>query len=234
MREGSTIVPETATTTATTTVTPGDMPGASAATDTEKPGATTETKVSKATTTSTDATATGGLTADEKAELARYRDVHKDEQKYRREATQNHQDAEAYRNLLSALGVDDKAKAKDFDPKAAFSELNSKFESERTARIRSDVAREEGLDPDDFTGTTEEEMRASAQKYKAKLQAAVDKALQTRAPAAASASEVTAAGKVDGAKQITTRDELQKMTPKQIVEAQKSGQLDDLLTGKTT
>lgn len=222
----------------TETVTPNDMPGAPATSgsDAEKPGAVTEVKTGKAATTTDKAPANGALNAEERAELERLRNTHKDEQKYRREATENHRDAEAYRQiapiLREKLGID--AKGKDFDPQAAISELNSRFESERTERLREKVARTEGLDPEDFSGNTEEEMRANAQRFKARIDAEVAKRAKTVAPAAAPASDVTANGKVDGAKQITSRDQLSKMTAKQIVAAQKEGLLDDLMAGKST
>lgn len=221
------------------TVTPNDLPGAIDTTkpnsDTDKSTATTETKSSKSA-TGDKAPADGALTSGERAELERLRSTHKDEQKYRREATENHRDAEAYRQLAPVLreklGIDDQGK--DFDPQAAIADLSSKFESERQARIRADVARTEGVEPDDFSGSNEDEMRASAQRFKARIEAEVEKRAKAVAPAAAPASDVTAKGKVDGARQITSIEQLDKMTPKQIVQAQKDGLLDDLLTGKAT
>lgn len=215
----------------TETVTPNDMPGAPATSpsEAEKPGAVTEAKTGK--TAATDKAPTNGaLTADERAELERLRNTHKDEQKHRREATDNHRDAEAYRQLApilrDKLGID--AKGKDFDPQAAITELNSKFESERQARIRAEVSRTEDVDPEHLTGSTEEEMRASAQRLKVWVEAQVAKRDKTVAPAAAPASAVTANGKVDGAKQITSPDQFKGMTRKQIIEAHKGGQLDDM------
>ncbi|MCT7369456.1 hypothetical protein A7R75_10650 [Mycolicibacterium llatzerense] len=180
------------------------------------------------------ATAAGGLDASERAELARLREVHKDEQKYRREATEKHRDAEAYRNLLDALGVKDGKAAKEFDPQSAISELQTTIESERIARIRSEVARTEGLEPEDFAGNTEEEMRASAQRFKARIEAEVEKRSKATAPAAAAASaaEVTSNGKVTGTQQITSRDQLKGMSPKEIVAAREAGQLDELQGSK--
>lgn len=222
------------------TVTPNAMPGANGAAasttaDTEKTGATTEVTTSEV--TLTEKAANGELTAGERAELERLRGVHADEQKYRREATQNHSDAEAYRRLLAGLGVDGKAK-KDFDPQAAISDLNSKLESERQERLREKVARTEGVDPEDFSGKTEEEMRESAQKFKARIEARVaaevEKRAKTIASAAAPAGEVTAAGKVEGAKQVTSRDDLKKMSRAEVIEAHKAGRLDDQISGKTT
>lgn len=202
-------------------VTPNDMPKVE--TPTDKPAAT-EAK------TSTPTETPAGVAADERVELERLRAIHKDESKWEKRSKQNFDDAEKYRQLMAQLGGD---ADKGFDPQAAIADLNSKFESERTARIRADVARTEGVDPDDFTGSTEEEMRASAQRYKAKLQtqidAAVEQALKGRTPAAASTSEVTANGKVQGPNQITSRDELRNMSPKEILAAKEEGRLDGLL-----
>lgn len=210
--------------------TPSNTPDAKSGTT--QASTTTETVTSKAETAAT-TDAASGLSADERAELDRLRDVHKDEQKYRREATNNHRDAEAYRNLLQSLGVNDKER-KEFDAQAAITDLNSKFESERLARIRSEVARTEGVEPEDFTGSTEDEMRTSAQRFKARIEAEVEKRAKAVAPAAAPAGEVSSNGKVDGPQQITTRDELSKMTREQRIKAHKEGRLDDLMSGKST
>lgn len=209
--------------------TPNDMPGAGASTGTSPE--TTETSETTAT-----STATGGLDASERAELERLRGVHKDEQKFRREATDNHRDAEAYRNLLGALGVKGGKEAKEFDAQAAVTDLSSRLETERVARIRSEVARTEGLEPEDFSGNTEDEMRASAQRFKARIEAEVEKRAKATGPAsaAAPAAEVTSNGKVAGPQQVTSRDQLKNMSPKEIVEARESGLLDDLQSGKAT
>lgn len=202
-------------------VTPNDMPKAETPTD---KSVVTEAK------TDTPTDTPSGVASDERAELERLRAIHKDESKWEKRSKQNFDDAEKYRQLMAQLGGD---ADKGFDPQAAIADLNSKFESERTARIRADVARTEGVDPDDFTGSTEDEMRASAQRYKAKLQtqidAAVEQALKGRAPAAAPAGEVTANGKVQGPNQITSRDELKNMSPKEILAAKEEGRLDGLL-----
>ena len=213
--------------------TPNDMPGAGNSTETG--AASTESSASASASTAATA-AEADLTATERAELQRLRDVHKDEQKWRREATEKHSDAEAYRNLLAALGVKDGKAAKEFDPQAAISELKTSIESERIARIRSEVARTEGLEPEDFAGNTEDEMRASAQRFKARIEAEVEKRAQATAPAsaAAPAGEVTSNGKVTGPQQITSRDQLKGMSPKEVIEARESGLLDDLQTGKAT
>lgn len=203
-------------------------------------GASDESTATDATrsTPTTAAAAKSDLSADERAELTRLRDVHKDEQKHRREATNNHRDAEAYRNLapalLKALGINDGDAPKDFDAKQAIADLTSKFETAERERVRSEVARTEGVNPRYVVGATEDEMRASATEYKADLEAAVDKRVKGVAPAAAPAGEVTANGKVDAAKQITSRDELKKMTRAEILDAYKDGRLEDQLAGNAT
>lgn len=216
-----------------TTTTPNNMPGATATVTTP---ATTAAPETATTTTVTPAAAasTASLGTEERAELERLREVHKDEQKWRREATALHGPAEAYKKLLEGLGVDPaKPDAKDFDAKSAFAELNSKFESEQSARIRETVARTEGVEPEDFSGTTEEEMRASAKRFKARIEAEVEKRGKTVQTAAASAAEVSSNGKVEGPKPIKSRDELQKMSRAERIEAHKAGRLDDLAAGRT-
>lgn len=214
--------------------TPNSMPGAKPSEGAEAPAVDTS---------ATDAPSTGqqaagdsandGLSADDRAELARLREVHKDEQKWRRQATDNHSDAEKYRKLLEGLGVAPE-KGKEFDAQRAISDLTSKFERAEQARIRSEVARTEDVDPDILIGTTEDEMRSSAQRFKAKVAAEVEKRAKVVAPSAAPASDVTANGKVQAARQITSPNDLKNMTSRQISEARKAGLLDDLLSGKST
>lgn len=174
----------------------------------------------------------GGLTAEERNELERYRAIHKDEKLWETRAKANYKDAEAFRNLSKLFGGEDAGKQQ-FDPEAAFKQLTDDFTAERTARIRSEVARTEGVDLDDFTGDTEEEMRASAQRYKAKVQAKVDAALAAagRKPASAAAptNEVNSGGKVTAGEQITSREDLKVMSPKDRLDAYKEGRLDELL-----
>lgn len=211
---------------ATTPATPNAMPNATPATPAAPAVVASVTPAAPA--------ATGALDADERAELARLRDVHKDEQKYRREATENHADADAYRKLLQGLGVDPaKPEAKDFDAKSAVTELNEKFEAAEKARIRELVARTEGVDPEDFSGKTEDEMRASAKRFKDRIEAEVAKRTPEAATAAAPAAVVTSSTPIDGPKPIASRDELKKMTREQRLAAHKEGRLDDLAAGRT-
>lgn len=195
--------------------TPNDMPS------TAEPAETVEAKPTQTVHSFEDDTF-----AQERAELERLRAIHKDESKWEKRAKQNFDDAERWRKLTEQLGGD---KGKEFDPQAEIARLRDDFTKSEKARIKSEVARTEGVDPEDFTGDTEEQMRESARRYKAKIEAAIEKALKGRAPSAAPATEVTSNGKVDGAKQITSRDELRKMSPKEILQAKEDGRLDSLM-----
>lgn len=167
------------------------------------------------------------LSTEERTELARLRDVHKDEQKWRREATKNFADAQKLRNLIEQVGGD--SKESEFDPQKEFQRLRDEVAQERTARVREAVARTEEVSPDILIGDTEEQMRGSATRHKAEVDAAVQKAMSGRKPAAAPAGDVTSNGKVVGPNQIQSRDELKKMSPAEIVAAQKDGRLDHLM-----
>lgn len=207
-----------------TTPTPNTMPGANPPAPQETPK-TEPTPAPKAT---APAEKPEGASTEDKAELERLRAFRKEAQKWEERAKTNFDDAERWRQLSKTVG----GESKDFDPKSAFDALNAKVEAAEKARILSEVARTEDVDPDIIHGNTEEEMRESAQRYKAKVEAAIEKALKGRAPAAAPASEVTANGKVAGPGQIQSRDELRNMTPQEIVDARNEGRIDSLL-GKT-
>lgn len=209
-----------------TTPTPKDMPGATPAPQ-ETP--TTEPTPAPKAAAQADKPAESASVA-EKAELERLRAFHTQAQKWEQRAKTNFDDAERWRQLSKTVGGDEEK----FDPQAEFQKLRDEVTRERTERTRAEVARTEDVDPDVIIGATEDEMRESAQRYKAKVEAAIEKALKGRAPAAAPASEVTANGKVAGPGQIKSRDELKNMTTKQIREAQEAGRLDDLLAGRTS
>lgn len=207
--------------------TPNSMPGAAQTADSTTKAEPSAPDAGKGT-DKADAPSAADLSPEERKELERYRAIHKDEKLWEKRAKQNFDDAERWRKLFKQAGGD--GEAKEFDPQAEFQKLRDEVNAERTARIRAEVARTEGLDPEDFSGTTEEEMRASAQRFKAKVQAQVEAALAAaKKPAAAPASEVTSNGKVDGPRQITSSDELKNMSPKDRVAAYKDGRLDALM-----
>lgn len=97
--------------------------------------------------------------------------------------------------------------------------------AERTERIREKIARETGVPPEQINGADEDAMRESAEKALAWANS-VRKATATLTPPA---STVTGDGKPPTRPgQILSRDELKKMTPQEIIAADREGRLDHL------
>jgi hypothetical protein len=197
------------------------MPGATPATP-EAPAASEGSRTPEKTPSQAERPAES---SEEKAELESLRAFRKEAQKWEQRAKSNFDDAERWRQLSKTVG----GEAKDFDPKSAFDALNAKVEAAEAARVRSEVARTEDVDPDIIIGSTEEQMRESALRFKAQVEAAIEKAMKGRASAAAPASEVTSNGKVAGPGQITSQDELKSMSPADRMAAYKDGRLDGLM-----
>jgi hypothetical protein len=200
------------------TPTPNNMPGAEPKAEAPKVEAPKAEAVPPA---------VNDAAADDAAELARLRKIHADESKWEKRAKQNFEDAEKLRELMKTLGGE---KSTEFDPKAAFDALNAKLEAAETARVRAEIARTEKVDPEFIHGTSEEDMRASAQRYREAVNAAIEEALKAKnVPAAPPASTVTANGKITGADQITSRDQLAKLSPAERLKAYQEGRLDGLM-----
>jgi hypothetical protein len=193
------------------TATPNSMPGAITETPAEPEPATTPETVEAAPETPE---------VDLAAEVAKWKEMAR-----RNEKTAKSNAAAAKK--LEELEAKDRTETENAIKRAEAAEKAA--EDERLARIRSEVARTEGVDPEDITGVDEDEMRASAARLKAKIEQAVQRALKGRAPAAAPAGDVTSNGKVAGPSQIKSRDELKNMTSKEIMAAQKEGRLDHLM-----
>ena len=206
-------------------VTPNDMPGADVveAKAPETPAETTQDVPEK------------GLSPEKLAELNRkLRNERKEAEREAREAKARAAEAEKNWQQLAELFGNKEGKTDNFDPQAAINALRDEVQSERTARLRSDVARETGVDPEDIHGSTEEEMRASAERFLTKVQARIEEALKAKAPSGAPpASTVTANGKIAGPEQITSREELAKLSPSERMKAFHEGRLDHLM-GKST
>lgn len=200
-------------------VTPNDMPGAAEAAETAA-----ETEVEQQDPVEEPGK---GLPPEKLAELNRkLRNERKEAERKAREAEQRWQ--QLADQLAEVFGGG--KKADEFDPKAAFDALRAELESERTARLRSDIARETGLDPEDIYGSTEEEMRASAERFLTKLQARVEEALKAQKPAGAPpASTVTADDKIGDADQITSPEQLKTMSPQEVLQAYREGRLKKLM-----
>ena len=161
----------------------------------------------------------GTLTADEREELAKLRAIHRDEQKWERRAKENFDKAKRLDDLeLAKKSVEERLIA---ERDAALATA----ESERTERLREKISRETRVPPDRITGSTEDDMRESAESA---LAWAKEFAKTTGTPLGAPPSVVTGDGKApQGATQLT-RTDLQKMTSQQILEADKQGRLDYL------
>lgn len=199
-------------------VTPNDMPGA--VTEPGEPEGTVDAIKAPKSEAKTD-----GLTAEERQELDRLRATRVEERRWEKRAKENYDDATKWRELIEKSGGD----KKEFDPRAEIDKIRAELTTERTERLRSEVARTTGVDPEDIKGGTEEEMRESAERWKTRFNARLEEAIKSKsAPAAAPAAEVTSDKKVTGPKQLT-RDDLKNMSPKAIREARESGQLDELM-----
>ncbi len=170
------------------------------------------------------------FTADDVAELERLRKFRAEASKWEKRAKTNFDDAQRYRELVEQLAGTEKD-AGEFDAKAAFEALNSKLESAETERLRADVARTENVNPKYITGTTEDEMRAAAQEFRADVEQLIEasRAAEVKTAAAPPASSVTGNGRITGPQQITSREQLKSMSSRQIQEAMKAGELDQLL-----
>lgn len=199
-------------------VTPNDMPGAV----TEPGEPTPETRP--------EAPQNEVFTAEERQELEKLRAARVEERRWEKRAKENFDDANKWRELLEKTGADKKS---DFDPRAEIDKIRAELTSERTERLRTEVARTTGVDPDDIKGNTEEEMRASAERWQQRFNARLEEAMKSKtAPAAAPAAEVTTDAKVTGPKQITTHDELKSLSPADRMAAYKDGRLDELMGKK--
>lgn len=195
-------------------VTPNEMPGAGAVTEPSEPTTPTEPEVEATQPKPTD-------TVDFWKSKAR------DQEK---RAKDNFGDAERWREMVKAVGGGDKP---NFDPQAEIDKIRTELASERTERLRTEVARTTGVDPEDIKGSTEEEMRESADRWQQRFQAKLDEALKSKqVPAAAPAAEVTATAKVAGSDQITSLDELNQLSTSERMAAYKDGRLDELMGRK--
>ena len=219
--------------------TPNDMPGAATPTDGE---ATTEESTTPPADSNDapvdDETPSGpksldGMSDEElRAEVERLRHVHKEERRWERQAKKNQDDAKRWReNADKVKQWDDltEAQKSELDKALARAEAAERErDSERTERLREKVAADLKVPAKRITGTTEEEMRESAEEYKAERDADIDAKLKELGVApAAPADQVTSDGKATRKKQLTRAD-LQTMSPAQINAAYKEGQLDQM------
>jgi hypothetical protein len=116
-------------------------------------------------------------------------------------------------------------------------ERAEKAEQERnelqTLATRAEKSASTGVPMSAIPDGTEEQMDEAIAAFKGALASAVAEALKARPSAAAPAQIVTATPESTKVKQITSRTELQSMTPQQILDAQRDGRLDGLM-GKSS
>lgn len=112
-------------------------------------------------------------------------------------------------------------------------QLRKELEGERINSLRSRIAAELRVPARFVTGSTETEMRESAEEYNEAREREVEERLRAlNINPAAPASAVTSDGKPHQVKQLT-RAELATMSHKEIIAADKNGQLEEL-KGRTT
>lgn len=112
-------------------------------------------------------------------------------------------------------------------------QLRKELEGERVNSLRSRIAAELRVPARFVTGSTETEMRESAEEYNEAREREVEERLRAlNINPAAPASAVTSDGKPHQVKQLT-RAELATMSHKEIIAADKNGQLEEL-KGRTT
>ena len=93
--------------------------------------------------------------------------------------------------------------------------------------LRASIAVAKGIDPDLLTGSTEEEITAAAEKLLAWRGAAAP-AVPAAKPSTSSDDAGPRGDAISGPKQLT-KDELKGMTPKEINEARKRGELNTIM-----
>ena len=164
-------------------------------------------------------TTDGTLTDVEREELARLRAIHKDEQKWERRAKENFEKAKRLDDLEMAKKSVEERLIAERDAALATAE------SERTERLREKISRETQVPPDRITGSSEDDMRESAESA---LAWAKEFAKKNGNPLGAPASAVTGDGKGPQTQPQLTRADLKNMTPQQILDADKSGRLATL------
>lgn len=205
----------------TTGPTPNSMPGAApSSTQTQEKPAVEPTTPDAPQDAQKDAqpSETVGLMDDERTELERLRAVRTEERIWEKRAKENFDKAQKY-------DAEQKAKLPQQEQdRIAREELARENAMLKETAAREKVARTTGVPPELIVGTTEEEMQASA-KVAAEWRGPVKPAVQS---SAAPASSVTSTDKVEGPKQITSRDELARMAPADRMQAFRDGRLKDL------
>ena len=220
--------------------TPNDMPGADtgAAVDVEEPTQPVEGKPKSDSRDAPDDP--DGLdtpaTVPPEAEIARLRELVRRNRKWEDKARQNAEKAKKWEENAEKVKQWEEAQAasrtKEEALQAERDKLAQELESERTSNLRNKIAAETKVPARFITGTTESEMREAAEEYSESREREIEDRLKALGVnPAAPASAVTSDGKAVQIKQLTRAD-MTTMSRKEILAAEKAGQLDELL-GRT-
>lgn len=160
------------------------------------------------------AEAQGAETVDWKAEAEKWKALS------RKNEAQAKANADAARRLTE---IEDRDKTELQKAQEAAAAAEKRALAAETESLRARIAAAKGVAPDLLSGTTEEEITASADRLLAWRAEAV------KAPASSPSADAGARGKPVGEASQLTRDDLKSMTPKQINEARQQGRLDQIM-----
>lgn len=220
--------------------TPNDMPGAATDADVEEQNSSDQEPRDEGRSNGRDLPTGDEILADldnslddPKAENERLRKLVRNVRKYEDRARKNAEKARLWdENGEKVKNYDELIASQQTEAQKIEAErdrLRTELETERQNSLRSMVAAELKVPSRFVTGKTETEMRESAQEYLDAREADLEAQLKARGISpAAPASAVTSDGKGNEVKQLTRAD-ISGMSRKQLLEAEKAGQMNDLL-----
>lgn len=213
--------------------TPNDMPGAvtGAAVDVEEPTQAVDT-ASREVPDDPDGLDAPVVT-DPESEIARLRTLVRRNRKWEDKARQNAEKAKKWEENADKVKQWEEAQAAARSKEEALAaerdKLAQELANERTAALRNKIAAETKVPARFVTGETESEMREAADEYNEAREREIEDRLKALGVnPAAPTSTVTSDGKPTQVKQLTRAD-LSSMSRKEILAAEKAGQLDELL-----
>lgn len=217
--------------------TPNDMPGADtgAAVDVVEPTQDTIDVSSREVPDDPDGL-DAPVVSDPEAEIARLRQLVRRNRKWEDKARQNADKAKKWEENADKVKQWEDAQAASRSKEEALTaerdKLAQELAAERIANLRNKISAETKVPTRFLTGDTESEMREAADEYNDSREREIEDRLKALGVnPAAPASAVTSDGKPVQVKQLTRAD-LNSMSRKEILAAEKAGQLNELL-GRT-
>lgn len=166
------------------------------------------------------------------AEIERLRKIVRQGRKFEDRARKNAEKARKWDENAEKLAQFEEWQKQQQTKEERLAELEKDLAEERLKGLRKDIAAEMSVPVRFVTGKTEAEMRESAEEYISQRDADIDARLKAmNITPAAPASSVTSDGKGNEVKQLTRAD-LATMSRKDILAAEKNGQMDEVL-GRT-